>query len=429
MSKTKITFRIGEPEPGESREPIILLPPGERVNREDQAVVIPLFREDVAESGRFIRKSPYEEETDRIERLIRESGRTSAGFEPAVGNPPISGPDDEPRLQEAFEGVPFLEEPVAREAPVYRRVQSRAGKGGISLLLSGLGAILTGLLLGSIIFDYFRGEPDMAAPLAGGEGRPQTEAAPFRESESAETGGDLAPQAGESGTEGAAGWAWLPLPEKTYYVVQNGVFSTKEGAAEAVGQLREKGLAGAVEDGEKLAVYAGIAEDRDDALLIAQQLKAEQMEIFIKPYVLPELTLPSDGTPDGSALLDYVTESRTLMGEMMEITLRHLNEADPKAIPDDRWQKVKAAHQRWTEAANRLPSLADDGANAAIGDMNRAVASAMSALEQYGKKPAAAYLWQAQSAMMEHAIAQKKWLDRYGSAGLSEPDTAGWHPA
>lgn len=409
MSKAKLTYRFEQRMQPERPEPSPSETPHENI--------IPLFREDFhAGPDISVSRTARETEADRIERLIRSSdslrhGAGEGSDEPDAGDD--SGGTDRHGLA-AHDGILVAEEAEQPGYVTYRRLQTRKKKDGLTLVLSGIGAILTGILIGSFIFSFFRGSADLpaaspaAAPGAYGgaaNGELPEQLPDFRET------GPLA----ENGTPaaGTAGTASVVhhLPEQVYYVVQNGVFRSKEGADTASDQLRDKGLAGAVEEGAVLAVYAGMAKDRDDALLIAQQLQAEQLELFIKPYELPEFSLTQDTDAATAALLACLADGRALADLMLDISLQHIGKTTPGAIPDGHWQAVKAAHQQWTETASRVPDLAEDRLASASQAMNRAMAEGMAALEQYAKSPSEAYLWHVQSALLEVVIAQKQVLE------------------
>jgi stage II sporulation protein B len=197
------------------------------------------------------------------------------------------------------------------------------------------------------------------------------------------------------------------VPERTYYFVQNGVFSSREGAAAALGLLKEKGLSGAVEAGDAYSVYAGAAANRDDALLIGHHLQNEGFEVYVKPYVLPAFDAAVSG---GAAeeLAEYLRRSRELAGAVLEICAVRLNEARPEPLAEAEAERLKRLHQQWTEQANRLAASASS--DPVQEKLNTALNSAMLTLERYDKDPVHAYLWQAQAAAADHIIAQRAFL-------------------
>jgi stage II sporulation protein B len=428
MDKGRITWRFDGEEPQAYAKPVPARPssPGKPAVQEHGSV-IPLFPEDLdgflrpvpAARGRDERK----EEADRIERLILESG-TAAGKA-----------RERDAAGEAGPGVEGDEPVTLPDVAVYRRVRQPGIRGWPTLLLSGIGAILTGLLLGSFVFHFFRGEPVPAAlPPGSAAEHAAAEAAgdPLGErSIPGETDGALPSSGADERDAGIPGGGVYRLPEKTYYVVQNGVFSSREGADAAAALLRDKGYAGAVEEGDKLAVYAGMADDRDDALLIARQLEAQKLDIFIKPVGLPAIDIPAGAWPGAETLAAYLAESRKLMDLVMDVSLGHLNESTPGSLTEGERADLKEAHRRWTEAASGLPEFSAAEAQNAVRSIGRAAGNAMAAMEQYGKTPSSAYLWQAQTALLDHLVAQKRvleWLATDGSPGAGTLLPAG-HPA
>lgn len=433
MNKAKLTYRIDHRVKPERPEPApVQMPSGETApGGEAGRNIIPLFREDFSAGPDMpVSHAVRETEADRIERLIRSSESLRHGAGEGRGEPDA---DDNGGLDrnglDARAEIDFAEETDTPALVTYRRLQTRKKKDGATLVLSGIGAILTGILIGSFVFSFFRGNTDLPATapetvLGSAEGASSGETPDWPPGFEAGTFPDNGtPSAGMTGPEAAV----QQLPEQMYYVVQNGVFRSREGADTAADQLRDKGLAGAVEEGDILAVYAGMALDRDDALLIAQQLQAEKLELFIKPVVLPEISLPSGSDAATVALLACLADGRMLADLMLEASLRHLGKTTPEPIPDGHWQTLKAAHQQWTEAANRVPDLAEDQMAAASQAMNRAMAGGMAAMEQYAKSPSEAYMWQVQSAMLEYLIAQKQMLALLvAKAGALMPNA---HPA
>jgi len=409
MTKGRITYRFVRPEPPDGPEkPPVLRPPGSSPSAPPESAVIPLFRGDEDEALRSAAgRSAWEEEADRIERLILESGSARGLTEPGAGGDAGGG---EP---EAFTG------PARADSVVYRRVPNRAKRTAVSLLMSGLGAVLTGVLLGSFVIQFFRAAPVPSAPPAG-VGPAQENAGladPLAGQRPAPAGGDGPDRPEGTGPDGAgpAGETarlLVLVPERTYYVVQNGVFSTREGAEAAAELLRDKGYAGAVVEDGKLAVFAGMADDRDDALLIARRLEADDLEVYIKPVVLPALDASAGGIAGSEAVLHHAAESRKLMDLVLDVVLGCMNGAQSAGMPEAAWRELQEAHRIWTERAQGgMAAEGDGGAESAVRAADRAVAHAMAAFERYAKDPSEAYLWQVQTALLEHLAAQMQIAD------------------
>lgn len=347
----------------------------------------------------------FDKEASRIEREIRRSGS------PHYTSPESIETRESPETEAAFAHIPFYDESLHT---AYRR--KSGGVRWLSALSAFAGAILTGIVLGMLVLSLFRGDFSPIRELAGMGAAGAGEAA-----EGAVTGLDGAgPESGAltgsaeglpgPGGDGQRGAVSLELPEATYYFVQNGVFSGREGADAALDMLREKGLSGAVETGAAFSVYAGAAVTRDDALLISHHLQNEDLEVYVKPYVLPAVDAISGSGTAADGLGEYVRISRELAGTILSISAMRLNEARPGPLGEAERESLARLHQQWTEQANR--AVPDTDADKPLLDkMNTALNSAVMTLEQYDKNPSHAYLWQAQAAAAEHLISQKALLE------------------
>lgn len=396
MSKARITYRFEQqasmPPPEEYETAI-----AGSAKEKPPAAVIPLYQEDtdLGDTRTYgVWKSPFYTEAERIERLIRLTDT------------------EDPRKREAdatMEHDPAYEEETMPAASVaYRRTRQR--RNWFGLTSSVMGAVLTGIVLGMFVLSLFRGDINGPTPsdlnadllpgvdaVLGESGEPSIEAPSAADNRKSEASLLL-----ES--------AQVDLPAWTLYFVQNGVFSSQEGAQAAVDLLKEQGLAGAVEAGDKWSIYAAAADNRDDALLISHQLQEAGLEIYIKPYELPAVrALPWSEAISGT-WQEYVGQSRSFITAMLSATMQHINEATPRAVPESQMQQMRSAHQEWTSAAQTVMNESPEEVRSLLQRMNTAINSAMMAMEQYNKKPSAAYLWQAQSAVMEHVIHQSQLL-------------------
>lgn len=377
MSKARITYRFDrDREPAES-------PPGK---------VIPLYQEDVW-------KSPIDEETERIERLIRGAETQSQ----SRNRPEIDSEKSKPLYYTAedadatFGRIPFYEEPAV---PMYRRTKKRANWVGMTMSVAG--AVLTGVVLGMFVLSLFRGEPASLFTA-------NSDSAQNNSVNGTEVGADASDPAEEQLPIISADQA--ALPEQTYYFVQNGVFSTAEGAELAASELRDRGLAGVVESGEKLSVFAGAAIDRNDALLISNHLQEEGLEVYYKPYVLPAADHIDWSSGDAGIVAEYLKLSRDIAEQLISISLQHLGDATPIAISKEQVQQLKNMHQQWTTKANAVLADAPEASKPIVQEMNTDINSAIVSIEQYQKKPSEAYMWQVQTAVTEHLIGQKSLLE------------------
>ncbi len=390
MSKARITYRFDQstqyPPLEESRAQ-----PASTSSERDTGKVVPLYQED---------------DTAKIERLIRGShahGRDDgyAQRRPENGEEPSPMYYTSKEADHAFEHLRFYEEAQA-PVPFVRRA-SRRKVNWVGLMSAIAGAVLTGVLLGMFVLAFFHQEDSRLSPLDAEQQAQGTTGA--------DTDANAVPVPGNvPGQPDAALSTSLTVPGGMYYMVQNGVFSNQEGAELAASQLKDKGFAGAIEQLEQLVVYAGIAQHRDDALLISEQMREAGLEVYIKPYELPATSQPTWSAADAEQMQRYLDAGRQLTDAMIAISIAHLNLTSPKAVDEEQITALRTSHQQWTTEANQFATAGTDLAKVMIQGMNTSINSAMQSIEQYQKKPSAAYMWQVQTAAAEYLIQYKQLL-------------------
>ena len=403
MGKARITYRFDRETPSAAPDKGDF---DEASAAEDtrQWASSPLYRQDdeyMRDYGAW--KSPYDAEADRIEQLIRHSGaereadaRTDEEHDRVDARAQVAYMRDLPRYTEAG-------------GATYRKKARPSSWVAMSASLAG--AILTGVILGAFILSMFRGE---APPDTGQSGSLNGVAATSGEEAPVDSAGEFTDGVAVVGAGVGDGLQSLTLnlPEQTYYFVQFGVFAGREGADTALEQLKAKGLAGAVASSDRYAVFAAAAATRDDALLLSHHLQSEQLEVFIKPFVLPAVgtLLWQSSSISGEQLAAYAAESRALAGLVLSATALGVNEAAASSLAGDALAALKRQHQQWLERANALVGSAPAEKSPLLERLNTALNSAVANLEQFEKKPDSTYLWQAQAQAAEALIAQQQLL-------------------
>lgn len=406
MSKARITYRFDKETQLKPTEAEIIQ--RERLQNSASGKVIPLYQEDPDFTNRDYGawRSPFDAETERIEQLIRNSGKIED----------IENPDADreapsyytaPQAEESFQRVNFYD-----ELPI-RTTYRKKGKNTnwISLTTSITGAILTGIVLGMFVLSMFRGE---ANPLPNSNEQPTVDnglTAVLKESGGATN--DVVNDESLTSVVGNNSNSLIAviIPEQTYFLIQNGVFSSLEGANAAVQLLKDSGLSGAVSQADQFSVFAGAALDREDALLLSHYLKNENLEVFPKPYILPAVQQLTWAGKDGNQIQGYMEKSRSLVKLILGMTSTSFQDINDTTLLNSDKQLMQQEHKLWTEAANQLAVDATGDVKALVQQMNKSLNSAVLTLEQYYKNPSGVYLWQAQAAVSEHIIAQKQFID------------------
>ena len=411
MNKARITYRFDRQPQDLPDVDETAIEPIRQESQRQAANIIPLYQEDVGYEKKDYGdwKSPFDEETERIEKLIRSSnsGSDSRLVKETEEHKPLYYTSEE--ADASFERIPFYDQ----AAPItYRRTKKQASWIGLTSAVAG--AVLTGIVLGMFVLNLFRGDTETNVPASSNTGLPDLTEELLGLGSNASSDGSSLPETdddvADSDQLAITGNVNVALSEQTYYFVQNGVFSSRDGAELAAEQLKDKGLAGAVEINDKLTVYAGAAQSRDDALLISGRLQVEGLEVYIKPYVIPALTQIPWSEADGSQLQQYMTRGQSLVTALLAISLQHVSEVTPSPLLADQLSTLKTEHQQWTLAAGAVLKEAPESIRPVLQELNTALNSAVMAVDQYNKKPSEAYMWQVQTAVTEHLIKQKEWL-------------------
>jgi stage II sporulation protein B len=205
--------------------------------------------------------------------------------------------------------------------------------------------------------------------------------------------------------------ASVDLPAVTYSFLQNGVFSTEKSAALAESELRKKGLAAASEAGDKYTVYVGVTANRDDALALSHKLQAQQVDVYIKNVAMPAIKQVSwNGGSKADGLGALLAQGRQLIDKLDRQTVGHLNESRLTAPSAQDVQTLKADHQAWTGLFSGVAAGAPDTAKSTLQSMSNAMNTAVISLDEYQKNPSSAYLWQAQTSILQYILAEKSLL-------------------
>lgn len=303
----------------------------------------------------------------------------------------------------------------------YSTVRSRGparGPSWMKVFLSVTGAIATGALFGYVLLSLFADQPSLPSGRPGAEQTSQegATASPGDETSVPASGedGEKAPESGAGEERNAAanpaGTVAVKAPERTYQMLQFGVFSSSEGRDAAIAQLKDKGLAAAaLSTDADFRVYAGIADNRSEALALSARMP--DLEVFIKQVDVPAATsLPFAGKSE--ELQSFIDLTGELVGQLGKLTVAQLEQPSLSPIGEAAVESWKETHEQWTKAAAAAQAGAGDGAGkTAIAEIVKSLNSAAVALEEYNRKPAVSHLWSVQSALMNAVLAEKGWRE------------------
>ncbi|TLS53523.1 SPOR domain-containing protein [Paenibacillus antri] len=374
-------------------------------------------------------------EADELERLIRETDAYEPEPEPerprgrsgerGRAAPPRYSPEEARRLyerlsrdEEEVDGEagywPGVSEPpprAARASAMRRRTQD--GPAWWKVAASVVGAIATGVLFGSFVLNFFVGDPPSTAlPGVGESGAAQQEGAgaPADGAPAEGTDAGETPATSDAGGVVETATADVQLPERRMFLLQNGKFETLEAARTLAADMKSKGLAATIEEGDGFFVYAGVSSDRDSALRAGVKLQAQGVEVYVKPYELPKVAQVRWADGSAEALGDYVTKGSDMVRIIGDLTMVHLEGDAPVAPEKATLEKLQSEHLALSKLSSPAAAGLPADAQPMLKRMDDAVRNAIVAVEEYAAHPDHAYLWSAQSALMDYVIAEKQLL-------------------
>jgi len=193
----------------------------------------------------------------------------------------------------------------------------------------------------------------------------------------------------------------------SYQLLQHGVFNSQSVGQSAIDELKRQGYTAAVEQGEKMIVYAAFASNKSEAQRLSGLLKEKKIDIYVKSVEMPGLTQINWSGAKPESVSNYLVNGDKLLRMMNGVAVAHLEEAQITPFEPETMKAIQEAYASW---ATTLSAISDGGeaAKKSILAMNESMKAVVQSFEAYEKKPSASALWQAQAAMMKYVIAQKQ---------------------
>lgn len=369
--------------------------------------------------------SPFDAETEKLEKLIRDTDRKEGPKLDAEWDKPSWSTMDagrSGRIEQAGYGTDSLFSPryTRRTSSPWRKLASTF-----------LGAVATGAVLGFIVLSVFSGgeksNTDRAVGgIDGGEEQSVNGSPLFPFDDPALIGNDSSAGGavgvdgaiGEVGANGGTDIAPSAVLEvngghQTFYVLQNGLFSSAEGSEIAQQALRDKGFAAAqLEDDGRYFVYAGILTSRDDALWFSHQLQEQEFEVYINTLEIPAVERVHWEGGQAEQVSAYLAEGDKLALSLIDISSLHLQRESPVPLEAGTLESIRTQHQLWSGIANPVVEHAPLHIQAIAKRMNGELNTAVVLMEEYSKNASSSYQWQAQTALMNYMLLKKQLLTK-----------------
>lgn len=204
----------------------------------------------------------------------------------------------------------------------------------------------------------------------------------------------------------------IAFPALSLYMVQGGVFTTKEGAIQEQAAYKQKGWpVYQVADGGKYAVFLGMGISKEDATSIAQMYRDAKQAVYVKekPVAATSVTIT---VPEGLAAKEVA--NITKIGDVQATFFKELSAMvgagfrEGKVAPE-RMQRVVELHQQLLETGRSLLAVTEEKKKSPIQTALNEATRSVAAMKQFGSQPNRTYLWQAEEAMMKWMEASQAW--------------------
>jgi stage II sporulation protein B len=201
----------------------------------------------------------------------------------------------------------------------------------------------------------------------------------------------------------------IKLPDKTYYFLQYGVFSTAQGVQLAQEELRASGIAAARDTVDEKRVYAGVSSEREQAKLLGNELKTKGVNLIIHEVVFPRAAVvPFQG--EAALLENYVESSVAIVDLLSTASADRLQQAKAKALDEAELKALQKAHQEWIASATGIQGKLAGKQLEAVTVMDKSIHSAVEAMSEFNKKGAKPLLWEVQNELMKFILAEQHML-------------------
>jgi hypothetical protein len=406
--------------------------PWNNAYQEDIGALEQLIREADAEAEAEGAQPPVEPSTPNAEDLSRWPAIVQQpSFSEAKSSEkqwPVINPDAEWISRGGDSGYQPSVEPFGnRQSPEIIAGDTRrtGGKGPswLHVFLSVSGALATGAIFGYLILTLFTGGP--AQPdrdTQGDTGIPVVQPG-TKETIGLDdlTGVPVGSKEGEGGKDGkngevvdpgAANAATVNVAgiQRTYTLLQYGVFSNTEGRDAALGQLKDIGLAGSsMKTPEGYRVYAGIALDGTKAAVVIGGLP--DILLYKKEVAVqgPDKLTFAGGAEKAEA---FFAATNDLIGTWSDLVVAQLEQPSLSKLGKAASEGWQAQLAQWTANAAEMESgLPEDVRSSYFVKLKKAMDTAAGSMKAYDENPSKAQLWSVQTALMEAVLVQKEWFE------------------
>lgn len=199
----------------------------------------------------------------------------------------------------------------------------------------------------------------------------------------------------------------MQIPNKSYTVVQAGVFSKLSTATTVQKQLQTLGFQPAIEtiSANRHRILLAISMNRAEAMNMLPMFLQKQVTSYVSSIPLSTKTIKQD-----TAFFSYCADFNEKMISTINEQLAEPNKREITA----KWRKqMSQIHEKWADEAHQIQPELGKQANLAIVEMSIAQQKGIEYLNTYAGTGSTSALWAAQSQLIEAVLAEQRLRQFY----------------
>lgn len=273
------------------------------------------------------------------------------------------------------------------------------------------GAVLTGFLMGLALLSFVVEDGEIGNLYSSyfGEEAPQGTA-------TGEASGEAATGQGDPATTNPATYpmpvSWVDQP---YYMVQAGVFADDTGAEAMIQTLAGQGYPGLLLPTSKdFRVYVGTAGTKEDAVIVAGELKERGIDVYVKDFAIPgaqQIELASEGNAE--LITTFLSDGDRLYKALSHWQSNVLNGTEAGG------ESLKPELQQWITQLGGFRSFLSSDQQMQLDQMVIYMKEAVALQEDYLRDPVVTHVWRAQGELMNYIVTTQKWVQSLSSVSTT----------
>ena len=272
-----------------------------------------------------------------------------------------------------------------------------------SVVVSVVGAVLLGTLMGGLIMSLFSSEdPDLSTRSIDSHLRRAPDDA---EQSKSRIEGE------KSGAKKKQSPQTLQLPVLQAVLVQGGNFKEREGALKTVRKYRSEGWAAVTTRDPPYRIYRGVGLDREGSRKLTDVLEEKDAKTYAKEVQFGAQSVPLTSIPEGKSLITWLNHGHQVFRLLGEKSAEGLAPGEKGVSLEPVWSEVLEHYNHLVQTAPQLEKGIPAKAKPQLVQMVRGMDQVVQSGQTNPKQPESAMLWQMQEGLIRYALAYEKFVE------------------